>query len=117
MSISQSLSSLIYSNTFFLIKLKSLISGNVYNLPFLSRGISSIVYIFSETSVIKAPRGTNKSLHKLTIKHAIYERLGSHPYVTKVLSIYNNILVLERLQYYLYKRLWDLRDVRQLPLT
>ena len=94
---------------------RSSTSANVHDLPFLSRGVSSIVYIFSETGVIKAPRGNAESQQHLAIERAIYERLGSHPHITKVLSTYENMLVLERLQYPLRKRLWDLRDAGQLP--
>jgi serine/threonine protein kinase len=90
-------------------------SGSVYDLPFVSAGVSSMVYKFSETSVIKAPCGTDESLNQLATERAIYERLGSHPYITKVISIHKDMLVLERLQYPLRKRLRDLRDAEQLP--
>ena len=94
---------------------KSVTPDSVHDLPFLSCGVSSIVYKFSESGVIKAPRGTDESLQHLAIERAIYERLGSHPYITKKLSIHKNMLVLERLQYPLRKRLWDLRAAGQLP--
>lgn len=63
------------------------IPGSVHDLPFLSMGVSSMVYEVSKMAVIKAPCGTDESLHQLAVERAIYERLGSHPYVTKVLSI------------------------------
>ena len=96
---------------------KSTTTSSVHELPFLSRGVSSLIYEFSETAVIKAPCGADESRHQLDIEGAIYERLGSHPYITKVLSIHQNMLVLERLQYPLRKRLWDLRDASMLPPT
>lgn len=92
------------------------IRGNVHDLPLLSYGVSSMVYEVSKSAVIKAPCGTDESRHHLAIERIIYERLGSHPYITKVLSIHKNMLVLERLQYPLRKRLWDLRNAGQLPL-
>jgi serine/threonine protein kinase len=91
------------------------IPGSVHDLPFLSMGVSSMVYEVSEIAIIKAPCGTDESLHQLAVERAIYKRLGSHPYITKVLSTHRNMLVLERLQYPLRKRLWDLRDAGQLP--
>lgn len=86
------------------------IPDSVHNLPFLSIGVSSMVYKVSETAIIKVPCGTDESSSQLAVERVIYERLGPHPYVTKVLFIYRNMLVLERLQYPLYKRLWNLRD-------
>ena len=91
------------------------IQGSVYDLPFLSRGVSSVVFQVSESAIIKAPCGTDESRDELAIERTIYERLGSHPYITKLLFLHKGMIVLERLQYPLRKLLWDLRDAGQLP--
>lgn len=61
--------------------------GSVHDLSFLSMGVSSMAYEVSKMTVIKTPCGIDESLHQLAVERAIYERLGSHPYITKVLSI------------------------------
>lgn len=90
------------------------IQGSVYDLPFISRGVSAVVCKVSDSAAIKAPYDTDESRRQLEIERIIYERLGSHPYVTRLLSIHNGMIVLERLKYPLRKRLWDLRDAGQL---
>lgn len=91
------------------------IQGSVYDLPFISRGVSAVFCAVSNSAVIKAPYDTDESRHQLEIERTIYERLGSHPHITRLLSIHDNggVIVLERLQYPLRKRLWDLRDAGQ----
>ncbi|KAF2274065.1 kinase-like protein [Westerdykella ornata] len=76
-----------------------------------------MVFEVSESAVIKAPCGTDESRRDLAIECTIYERLGSHPYIAKVLYKHKGMIVLERLQYPLRKRLWDLRAAQQLPPT
>ncbi|KAF2003267.1 kinase-like protein [Amniculicola lignicola CBS 123094] len=51
----------------------------------------------------------------LAIERAIFDRLSSHPYIVKLLYIHNDMIVLERLQYPLRKRLWDLRTAGEVP--
>lgn len=58
---------------------------------------------------------SDQSREELAIESTIYDRLGSHPYITKFLYTYNGMIVLERLQYPLRKRLWDIRDAGVLP--
>ena len=69
----------------------------------------------SSIVTIRMKVGTDESLNQLATERTIYDRLGSNPYITKVLSIHKDMLVLERLQYPLRKWLRDLRDAEQLP--
>lgn len=88
---------------------------NLYDLPILSCGVSGVVFELPDSAVVKVPCGTDQSREDLAIESTIYNRLGSHPYITKFLYTYNGMIVLERLQYPLRKRLWDLRDAGALP--
>ncbi|KAM3511353.1 hypothetical protein MY11210_005026 [Beauveria gryllotalpidicola] len=47
----------------------------------------------------------------------IHQRLDYHPYITRFLGLYQGMLLLERLQYPLRKRLLDLRSQGQVPVT
>lgn len=95
-------------------------SSSVHNLPFVSAGVSSMVYAQSETAVIKAPVDRDRSLRALTIERSIYQRLGQdgqHPYITKLIPADGDFLVLERYQYPLRQKLWQLRNDNQVPLS
>lgn len=92
------------------------IQGSVYKLPFLSAGVSSMVYELSNEAVIKAPCGTDISQRQLNTERDIFYRLGPHPHIVKLLDEYDGMIILERLQQYpLRKRLWDLRDTGEVP--
>lgn len=89
--------------------------GNLYDLPILSCGVSGVIFELTDSAVVKVPCGSEQSRKELAIESTIYNRLGSHPYITNFLYTYNGMIVLERLQYPLRKRLWDLRDAGALP--
>lgn len=95
-------------------------SGSLCGLPLVSTGASGFVYAVSDEAVVKAPRPSTQTAldpqAALDKERVIYERLGPHPHITRVLSTQNNLLVLERHQYPLRRRLWELRDAGQMPL-
>ncbi|KAF1958341.1 hypothetical protein CC80DRAFT_524489 [Byssothecium circinans] len=91
------------------------LQGSLYDLPILSCGVSGVIFELSDSAIVKVPCGSDQSREELAIESAVYNRLGPHPYITKFLYTYNDMIVLERLQYPLRKRLWDLRDVGALP--
>jgi serine/threonine protein kinase len=74
---------------------------------FLSNGTSGLVFKISDSTVLKAPYST-LTQSDILIEKTIYERLGSHPYITQFIEERNGALVLEFLQYPLRKRLEDL---------
>jgi serine/threonine protein kinase len=88
---------------------------SVHDLPYISRGVSSLVYQLSPSAVIKTPCGLPNSHEQLVVEHTIYKRLGPHPHITKLLGTYRDKIILERLQFPLRKRLWDLRDAGRVP--
>lgn len=92
-----------------------LTTSSVYDLPFLSAGVSSMVYASSDTTIIKAPCDRDRSLAALATKRTIYKRLGQHPYITRFLSAHGDSLILKRHQYPLRQRLRQLRDDGQTP--
>ncbi|KAF2244976.1 kinase-like protein [Trematosphaeria pertusa] len=87
----------------------------VWDLPFLSAGVSGIVLQLSDSAVVKVPCGEPNRTAVQT-ERAIYKRLGSHPCITKLLYAHRDMLVLERLQYPLRKRLQDLHAAGRFPL-
>lgn len=89
--------------------------NNINDLPFLAAGVSGFVFEVSDSAVVKVPSSNEESRHALEVECAIYKRLGFHPHITKLLYTQKGMLVLERLQYPLRKRLWDLRDAGQFP--
>jgi len=91
------------------------IPEDVASLVWISHGISGATFAVSATTVIKKPLPGDTCEKQLEIERRIYERLGSHPYITKFLGAYRGMIVLERLQYPLRKRLYDLRENNQLP--
>ena len=54
---------------------------------------------------------------QVDIERRIYERLGPHPYITKYFGARDGVIVLERLEYPLRKRLQDLRDNNKLLMA
>ena len=84
----------------------------LYKLPWVGLGVFSLVF---PTTVVKTPGGRELSQEQLAVERRIYERLGSHPRITTLISIYEGSIVLERRQYPLRKRLWDLRDKDERP--
>lgn len=91
------------------------LQGSLHDLPIVSCGVSGAVFELSDSAVVKVPCGTDQSKEELAVESIIYNRLGSHPCIIKYLYTYNGMLVLERLQYPLRKRLQDLRDAGALP--
>lgn len=73
------------------------------------------MYLLSSSAVIKTPCGLPNSYESLEVEQKIYHRLGTHPCITKFLGTYRDKIILERLQYPLRKRLWDLRDCGLVP--
>ncbi|KAF2254544.1 kinase-like protein [Trematosphaeria pertusa] len=91
------------------------LQGSLYDLAILSHGVSGVVFELPDSTVVKVPCGSDQSREELAIESTIYNRLGSHPYITKFLYTYKGMIVLERLQYPLRKRLWDLRNAGAPP--
>lgn len=87
----------------------------IYNLPFLSTGVSGVVYIFSNSLVVKAPRGTEEARQDLATELEVYRRLGAHPSFPRLHSVQNGMLVLERHQSSLRERLMQLRQAGHRP--
>lgn len=92
------------------------IPENVRNLPWISHGISGAVFAISESIVVKTPLPGDEYKRQLDIERQIYERLGPHPYITKFLCAYKDMIILERLKYPLRKRLFDLSKLNQRPI-
>lgn len=88
---------------------------NINRLPLISYGASGTVIQASDTVVIKRPLPLPNCKEQIDIERRVYDRLGQHPCVTKFLGVYKGMLVLERLQCPLRKRLWDLRDENRAP--
>jgi len=65
----------------------------------------------------KKPLPGDNCKEQLDIERRIYERLGPHPYITKFFCAHKDMIVLERLKYPLRKRLFDLREHNQLPMS
>jgi len=92
-----------------------LLKAPLCDLNIISGGISSLVLELDDSAVVKVPGGFDRNKEELVVERTIYNRLGPHPYITKYLYEYNGKTVLERLQYPIRKRLWDLRDVGARP--
>ena len=91
------------------------IKGRVSDLPFVNGGISGLIFGLSDLAVIKSPRGSEDSRRDLTIERHVYQRLGVHPRIPRLLAIHNGALVLERLQHQLSTRLRDLHQAGRPP--
>lgn len=90
---------------------------DVGRLPLISLGISGAVYAVSDAIVIKKPIPLPNCKEQIDVECKIYTRLGQHPSITKFLGVYQGMPLLERLQYPLRKRLWELRDKKELPVS
>lgn len=95
--------------------LKSDVPDNLWDLPFIDRGVSGIVFAIDAVSVIKTPTGGESNAQELDVERRIFERLGQHPRITKLLFIYKSMIVLERLQYPLRVRTLKLLDEGLVP--
>ncbi|KAM5476276.1 hypothetical protein MauCBS54593_000961 [Microsporum audouinii] len=82
----------------------------LWDLPFVNRGVSGIVFAVDELSVIKTPTGGEENAEELRVERKILERLGDHPRIVKLLYTYKDLIVLERLRYPLRFRIWELRE-------
>ncbi|EFE37353.1 hypothetical protein TRV_08002 [Trichophyton verrucosum HKI 0517] len=82
----------------------------LWDLPFVNRGVSGIVFAVDELSVIKTPTGGEENAEELRVEREILERLGDHPRIVKLLYTYKDLIVLERLRYPLRFRTWELRE-------
>ena len=92
------------------------IPEDVTDLPWITNGISGATFAVSESAIIKIPLPLEDCKEQLAIERQIYERLGPHPYITKLLYIHKGMIVLERLQYPLRRRLLDIREQKLLPV-
>ena len=92
------------------------IPEKIWQLQVISNGVSGIVLKISDTAVVKIALG-EENRPALDTEYAIYQRLGHHPSITKLFYQQNGMLVLERLQYPLRKRLHDLSDMGKVPPT
>lgn len=90
---------------------------NLWNLPFVNRGISGIVFAINEFSVIKTPTGGDINAQELETERRIFERLGEHPRIVRLLYVHRNMIVLERLLYPLRTRTLELREKGVVPST
>ncbi|OAP60456.1 hypothetical protein AYL99_05458 [Fonsecaea erecta] len=79
------------------------------SLRFINCGVSGMVYAVDEFSVVKWPGGGENNSRELEIERRIFERLGEHPRIVKVLRVERDMLVLERLQYPLRLQMHELR--------
>ncbi len=93
------------------------IPEDVTDLPWITNGISGATFAVSESAIIKIPLPIENCKEQLAIERQIYERLGPHPYITKLLYTHKGMIVLERLQYPLRRRLLDIRKQKQLPVA
>jgi serine/threonine protein kinase len=93
------------------------IPEDVTDLPWITNGISGATFAVSESAIIKIPLPLENCKEQLAIERQIYERLGPNPYITKLLYTHKGMVVLERLQYPLRRRLLDIREQKQLPVA
>jgi len=93
------------------------IPEDVTDLPWITNGISGATFAVSESAIIKIPLPLENCKEQLAIERQIYERLGPHPYITKLLYTHKRMIVLERLRYPLRRRLLDIREQKQLPVA
>ncbi|KAG9241303.1 kinase-like domain-containing protein [Calycina marina] len=93
------------------------IPEDVTDLPWITNGVSGAIFAVSESAIIKIPLPLENCKEQLAIERKIYERLGPHPYITKLLYTHKGTIVLERLQYPLRRRLLDIREQKQLPVA
>lgn len=90
---------------------------NLWKLAFLDRGISGIVFAIDDFSVIKTRTGGELKVREFEVEQRIFERLGVHPRVVKVLCTFQGMLVLEHLLCPLRTRTMELRDKGLVPST
>ncbi|KAF1951039.1 kinase-like protein [Byssothecium circinans] len=90
------------------------IPDDLWSLEPIAHGVSGIVFEISDSAIAKVALG-KRNQPAVDTEHAIYRRLGYHPFIIKFLYEQNGRLVLERLQYPLRKRLLDLSDARRVP--
>lgn len=93
------------------------IPDDTTGLTWVSHGISGTVRLLSSSVVIKKPFLGWKCKQQVDIERQIYERLGPHPHITKLLGADEDkgIIVLERLQCSLRQHLFNLRKTGQRP--
>ncbi|KAF3896790.1 Serine/threonine protein kinase [Trichophyton interdigitale] len=82
----------------------------LWDLPFVNRGVSGIIFAVDELSVIKTPTGGEKNAEEFRVERKILERLGDHPRIVKLLYTYRKLIVFEWLRYPLRFRTWELRE-------
>jgi serine/threonine protein kinase len=82
------------------------------NLPWIGNGTSSVVKEVSTSVVVKIPHMEpgSSTLRQLEIEAEIYERLGSHPNITKFIAFEDGNIYLERLPCTLQSRLIELKN-------
>lgn len=90
------------------------IPQNLAGVPW-THGISGAVYFISEHVVIKKALSDDICVTQLRTERQIYERLGTHSCITKLLATHQDIIFLERLRYPLRQLLLDLRKQQQRP--
>ncbi|KAL7933604.1 kinase-like domain-containing protein [Trichoderma chlorosporum] len=94
--------------------MESSITKGFAGLPW-THGMSGVVIFISEHAVFKRPLSKGLSQKQLDTERQIYERLGTHPYITRLLAANQEGIFLERLQYPLRRRLLSLREKQQQP--
>ncbi|KAL1849888.1 hypothetical protein VTK73DRAFT_9796 [Phialemonium thermophilum] len=80
-----------------------------------THGLSGAVFYVNDDVVVKRPLSEDLCKQQLDVERQIYERLGSHPRIAKLLGTVGDMLILERLQCPLRQRLLDLRSQQQRP--
>lgn len=85
------------------------------SFPLLSHGISGLVRIVDDNTVLKHPAADGHYERDHIIERRIYERLGQHPRIVKLISFEDGYIVLERLKYPLRQHLHNLQATNTLP--
>jgi serine/threonine protein kinase len=60
---------------------------NLWDLKVLAQGISGLVSIVDDNTVIKHPLGGEDNARDHIIERRIYERLGQHPRIVRLISL------------------------------
>ncbi|KAF2010742.1 kinase-like protein [Aaosphaeria arxii CBS 175.79] len=74
------------------LKMKQTLMG----LVAVATGTSGVLFEIGRGRVVKVAYDTPEATEKLVIEEKIYERLGIHPYITRLVYEYNRMIVLEQ---------------------
>ena len=92
--------------------------SDLAKLPRIARGSSGIVSKYRDNEVIKWPYGGPEEDRNHDIERRVYERLGQHARIVKVIALLpERGIVMEQLQESLHQRLQTLRENDQVAST